>query len=34
MNMNNTKETTPIVLVDECGDSLWDAVLEQHDLIG
>lgn len=30
MNTNNTPAEDPIVLPDECGDTLWDAVLQQE----
>jgi hypothetical protein len=27
---NNTQKEDPIVIPDECGDSIWDAVLAQE----
>lgn len=26
----NSQKEEPVVIVDECGDTLWDAVLEQE----
>lgn len=30
VNENDKQEVEPIVIADECGDSMWDAVLMQE----
>jgi hypothetical protein len=33
INKNEEPATEPIVIADECGDSMWDAVLEEKDKV-
>lgn len=32
-NEKNTQAEEPIVIADECGDSMWDAVLDQSPFV-